>query len=184
METQTPISGSVRYSSNTPAQRNANKKYRETHKEKVNEQRRLYYKKKKEEDPTFLEIKRSKAREYYNKKKQDETAETKTEKIEDIKEDSKPAQEKSETPKEESKDDDKGTEGTETPTLTKPKLKRSPRKLKAVVDVVKSVIEPLEDPKSVEALATIEVLASDEAPKKPRKPRVKKVTITEEVKTE
>jgi hypothetical protein len=180
MENQTPISGSVRYSSNTPAQRNANKKYRENNKERVNEQRRLYYQKKKEQDPTFLEIKRSKAREYYNKKKQDETAETKAEKIEDIKEDSKAPPKKSETPKEESKDDDTGTEtGKEAP-ATPVKAKRT-RKLKAVVEAVKVVVE---DPKSVEALATSEVLASDEAPKKPRKPRVKKVSITEEVKTE
>jgi hypothetical protein len=176
METQTPISGSVRYSSNTPAQRNANKKYRENHKEKVNEQRRLYYLKKKEQDPTFLEIKRSKAREYYNKKKSDETTETKTEEVAHTEKDSKVEHEEPKTPKEEPKTDAEGTTPPETPV----KAKRT-RKLKAVADVVKLVIE--ETPQ-VEALATDEVLASDEAIKKPRKPRVKKVVISEEVKTE
>jgi hypothetical protein len=176
METQTPISGSVRYSSNTPAQRNANKKYRENHKEKVNEQRRLYYLKKKEQDPTFLEIKRSKAREYYNKKKSDETTETKTEAVEDTEKDTKDKHEESETPKEKSDVVTEGTKKAETPI----KPKRS-RKLKAVVDAVKLVIE--ETPQ-VEALATDKVLAPDEAIKKPRKPRVKKVVISEEVKTE
>jgi len=180
MESQTPISGSVRYSSNTPAQRNANKKYRENNKERVNQQRRVYYQKKKEQDPTFLELKRSKAREYYNKKKLDETTETKTEEVAHTEKDTKIEHEESETSKEESKTDAEGTTQVETP--VKPKRTR---KLKAVADVVKLVIEPLvEDPKSVEALATIEVLASDEAIKKPRKPRVKKVVITEEVKTE
>jgi hypothetical protein len=167
METQTPISGSIRYSSNTPAQRNANKKYRENNKERVNEQRRVYYQKKKEQDPTFLEVKRSKAREYYNKKKLDETCEVKTEKVEDIEKDTKTPTEKSETPKEEHETIVEGTKGTETP--TKPKRTR---KLKAVADAVKLVVE--EEPK-VELLATSEVMASDEAPKKPRKPRVKKV---------
>jgi len=177
MEIQTPITGSVRYSSNTPAQRNANRKYRENNKERVNEQRRIYYQKKKEQDPTFLELKRSKAREYYNKKKLDETTETKVEEIKATKEDSETPQEESETPKEELKDVDKGTvagkENKDTP--TKPKRTR---KLKSVVDVVKVIVDEPE-PVSVEALATSEVLASDEAIKKPRKPRVKKV---EEVK--
>lgn len=175
MDSQTPISGSVRYSSNTPAQRNANKKYRENNKERVNEQRRVYYQKKKDVDPTFLEIKRSKAREYYNKKKLDETTETKTEEIEHTEEDSKVEHEESETPKEEPKTDAEGTTTVETP--VKPKRTR---KLKTVADIVKLVIE---EPQ-VEALATSEVLASDEAIKKPRKPRVKKVEITEEVKAE
>ena len=182
MDLQTAISGSVRYSSNTPAQRNANKKYRENNKERVNEQRRVYYQKKKEQDPTFLEIKRSKAREYYNKKKSDETTETKNEEVAYTEEDSKVEHEEPETPKEEPKTDAEGTAPPETPV----KAKRT-RKLKAVAEVVKLVIEPLEIVESiepVEALATSEVLASDEATKKPRKPRVKKVTITEEVKTE
>lgn len=180
MDSQTPISGSVRYSSNTPAQRNANKKYRENNKERVNEQRRVYYQKKKELDPTFLEIKRSKAREYYNKKKSDETTETKTEEVAHTEEDSKVEHEEPKTPKEELKTDEEGTTPPETPV----KAKRT-RKLKAVVDVVKLVIEetPQEETPQIEALATDEVLASDEAIKKPRKPRVKKV-ISEEVKTE
>jgi hypothetical protein len=179
MDSQSPISGSVRYSSNTPAQRNANKKYRENNKERVNEQRRVYYQKKKEQDPTFLEIKRSKAREYYNKKKSDETTETKTEEVAHTEKDSKVEHAEPETPKEESKTDAEGTTPPETPV----KAKRT-RKLKTVADVVKLVIEEPKEEIQVEALATDEVLAPDEAIKKPRKPRVKKVVISEEVKTE
>lgn len=166
MDSQSAISGSVRYSSNTPAQRNANKKYRENNKERVNEQRRVYYQKKKELDPTFLEIKRSKAREYYNKKKSDETTEIKIEEIGHTEEDSKVENTEPKTPEEEIK-----IENTETTSTENPVKAKRVRKLKVVTDVVRLVIE---EPK-VEALATDEVLASDEAIKKPRKPRVKKV---------
>lgn len=172
MDSQTPISGSVRYSSNTPAQRNANKKYRENNKERVNEQRRVYYQKKKEQDPTFLEIKRSKAREYYNKKKSDETTEIKIEEIGHTEEDSKVENAELETTNEKTKIEAEETTSTENP--VKPKRTR---KLKAVADVVKLVIE---EPQ-VEALATDEVLASDEPIKKLRKPRAKKVVIDETV---
>ncbi len=59
----------VRYSSYTPAQKKATKKYRENNKDKVNEQRKKYYQIRKEKDPQFLEYKRTKAKEYYMKKK-------------------------------------------------------------------------------------------------------------------
>ena len=65
----------VKYSSYTEAQKNATKKYRANNKEKVNEQRKLYYKARKEKDPNFLEYKRQKAKEYYNKKKEDKPEE-------------------------------------------------------------------------------------------------------------
>ena len=51
------------------AQKRATKKYRESNKEKVNEQRKKYYNERKDKDPDFLEYKRNKAREYYQKKK-------------------------------------------------------------------------------------------------------------------
>ena len=53
----------------TEAQKRATKKYRENNKEKVNEQRKKYYQNRKAKDPTFLEYKRNKAKEYYTKKK-------------------------------------------------------------------------------------------------------------------
>jgi hypothetical protein len=59
------------YSSYTPAQKKASQLYRLNNKEKINAQRKKYYQKRKESDPTFLEYKRIKAREYYEKKKLD-----------------------------------------------------------------------------------------------------------------
>ena len=56
-------------SSYSEAQKRATKKYRESNKEKVNEQRKKYYLNRKEKDPNFLEYKRIKAKEYYQKKK-------------------------------------------------------------------------------------------------------------------
>lgn len=61
----------VKYSSYTPAQKKASQLYRQNNKEKINAQRKRYYQKRKESDPTFLEYKRVKAREYYEKKKLD-----------------------------------------------------------------------------------------------------------------
>ena len=60
----------IRYSSYTPAQKRATQKYRNDNKDKVNEQRKKYYQSRKESDPTFLEYKRAKAKEYYTKAKQ------------------------------------------------------------------------------------------------------------------
>jgi len=57
------------YSSYTEAQKRATKKYRENNKEKVNLQRKKYYEERKVKDPSFLEQKRNKAKEYYLKKK-------------------------------------------------------------------------------------------------------------------
>jgi hypothetical protein len=59
----------VKYSSYTPAQKKASQLYRQNNKEKINLQRKKYYQKRKESDPTFLEYKRIKAKEYYEKKK-------------------------------------------------------------------------------------------------------------------
>lgn len=59
----------IRYSSYTPAQKRATQKYRNDNKDKVNEQRKKYYQTRKETDPTFLEYKRAKAKEYYTKAK-------------------------------------------------------------------------------------------------------------------
>tara|TARA_R110000868_G_scaffold377101_1_gene642379 strand:- start:139 stop:552 length:414 start_codon:yes stop_codon:yes gene_type:complete len=59
----------VKYSSYTDAQRKATQKYRCNNREKVNEQRKKYYKVRKDADPSFLEYKRTKAREYYQRKK-------------------------------------------------------------------------------------------------------------------
>ena len=61
----------VKYSSYTPAQKKASQLYRQNNKEKINEQRKKYYQTKKLNDPTFLEYKRIKAKEYYEKKKLD-----------------------------------------------------------------------------------------------------------------
>lgn len=57
------------YSSYTPAQKKATTKYRTENKEKVNEQRKKYYKERVEKDPNFLDYKRDKAKEYYSRKK-------------------------------------------------------------------------------------------------------------------
>jgi len=61
----------VKYSSYTPAQKKASQLYRQNNKVKINEQRKKYYQTKKLNDPTFLEYKRIKAKEYYEKKKLD-----------------------------------------------------------------------------------------------------------------
>jgi hypothetical protein len=53
----------------TEAQKRATKKYRENHKEKVNEQRKKYYNERVKTDPEFVEYKRMKSREYYHRKK-------------------------------------------------------------------------------------------------------------------
>lgn len=62
-------SNDVRYSSYTQAQKRATQKYRESNKEKMNEQRKKYYEVRKESDPEFLAYKRQKAKEYYQRKK-------------------------------------------------------------------------------------------------------------------
>ena len=59
----------VKYSSYTEAQKKATQKYRIENKEKVNLQRKNYYIDRKEKDPSFLDYKRLKAREYYIKRK-------------------------------------------------------------------------------------------------------------------
>ena len=70
MENTEPVEKIViKYSSYTPAQKRATQKYRQNNKEKVNEQRKKYYKARKEKDPEFLEYKRNKAKEYYQRKK-------------------------------------------------------------------------------------------------------------------
>jgi hypothetical protein len=51
------------------AQRKATKKYRDNNKEKVNNQRKEYYKNRITTDPEFVEYKRQKAKEYYHRKK-------------------------------------------------------------------------------------------------------------------
>jgi hypothetical protein len=61
----------TKYSSYTPAQKRASQLYRQKNKDKINEQRKKYYQNKKSSDPTFLEYKRMKAKEYYEKKKLD-----------------------------------------------------------------------------------------------------------------
>lgn len=53
----------------TDAQKRATQKYRENNKDKINAQRKKYYQERKEKDPSFLEYKRQKAKEYYAKKK-------------------------------------------------------------------------------------------------------------------
>jgi len=86
----------IKYSSYTPAQKKASQLYRQNNKEKINAQRKRYYQKRKENDPTFLEYKRVKAREYYEKKKLDkvvkplDTPEVKEEVEVVIKEEEKP----------------------------------------------------------------------------------------------
>ena len=57
----------------TEAQKKATKKYRETNKSKVNEQRKKYYHDRVKNDPDFVEYKRQKAREYYQRKKQEKS---------------------------------------------------------------------------------------------------------------
>jgi len=61
----------IKYSSYTPAQKKASQQYRQKNKDKINIQRKKYYQNRKLNDPTFLEYKRIKAREYYEKKKLD-----------------------------------------------------------------------------------------------------------------
>ena len=52
----------IKYSSYTPSQKKATQKYRELNKDKINEQRKEYYKQRKDSDPDFLEYKRNKAK--------------------------------------------------------------------------------------------------------------------------
>ena len=69
MDNSEPKEIIVKYSSYTDAQRKATQKYRSNNKDKVNEQRKKYYRLRKEADPSFLEYKRTKAKEYYLRKK-------------------------------------------------------------------------------------------------------------------
>ena len=77
----------VKYSSYTDAQKKATKKYRSNNRDKVNEQRKKYYIERKLNDPTFLEYKRTKAKEYYIRKKviKDSEIDKKDEIIEEVK---------------------------------------------------------------------------------------------------
>jgi hypothetical protein len=115
----------VKVSTYTEAQKNATKKYRANNKEKVNEQRKLYYKARKEKDPQFLEYKRLKAKEYYEKKKSivseilDIPPPPKLVRTESKLEDVLPVISTSESEPE-----------ITSPPLEKPKLKRSKRKVK------------------------------------------------------
>ena len=52
------------------AQKRATHKYRTKNKDKINQQRKVYYEARKAKDPTFLEYKRLKAKEYYNRRKE------------------------------------------------------------------------------------------------------------------
>ena len=65
----------VKYSSYTEAQKKATQKYRNNNRDKVNEQRKKYYKERCENDPNFLLYKRAKAKEYYLRKKEKEVIE-------------------------------------------------------------------------------------------------------------
>jgi len=58
----------VIYSSYTPAQARAIKKYRQNNKERINELQKKYYDERKD-DEAFLQMKRNKAREYYYRRK-------------------------------------------------------------------------------------------------------------------
>lgn len=165
MISQEPISGGVKYSSYTQAQKNASKKYRANNRDRVNEQRKAYYKLRKESDPQFLEVKRAKAREYYLKKKGQDPEDVKQEK-EEVKTD-----EEAKTD-EEVKTDEETIIITATPTTpVKPKRTRKP---KTVVTEEPVVIEPLTEPLITDALSVVE-----EVVKKTRKPRVKKEVKTE-----
>ena len=68
------------------AQKRASKKYLETNRVKINEQRIRYYNDRKAKDPNFLKYKRDKAKEYYNKhiKKPKENKEIIQEDVKDI----------------------------------------------------------------------------------------------------
>jgi hypothetical protein len=66
----TELPREIIYSSYTESQKKATLKYREKNKDKVNEQRKIYYQQRKETDPDFLNYKRAKSREYYQRKKE------------------------------------------------------------------------------------------------------------------
>ena len=66
----TELPKEIIYSSYTESQKKATLKYREKNKDKVNEQRKIYYQQRKETDPEFLNYKRAKSREYYQRKKE------------------------------------------------------------------------------------------------------------------
>jgi hypothetical protein len=66
----TELPKEIIYSSYTESQKKATLKYREKNKDKVNEQRKIYYQQRKENDPEFLNYKRAKSREYYQRKKE------------------------------------------------------------------------------------------------------------------
>lgn len=51
------------------AQKRAIKKYMDNNREKINAQRREYYKTKRDTDPNYVKYKRDKAKEFYNRKK-------------------------------------------------------------------------------------------------------------------
>jgi glutaredoxin 2 len=134
----------TKYSSYTDAQKRATQKYRSNNKDKVNEQRKKYYQQRKESDPSFLEYKRQKAREYYQKKKLTKTElfeEHYQQNLTDVLEQNtpevtneplpEPITELENKPLQEELVSDEPIETVE----VKPKKKRAPRKKKDVVDV-------------------------------------------------
>jgi glutaredoxin 2 len=134
----------TKYSSYTDAQKRATQKYRSNNKDKVNEQRKKYYQQRKESDPSFLEYKRQKAREYYQKKKLTKTElfeEHYQQNLTDVLEQNtpevtneplpEPIMELENKPLQEELVLDEPIETVE----VKPKKKRAPRKKKVVEDV-------------------------------------------------
>jgi len=85
MDNSEPKEIIVKYSSYTDAQRKATQKYRSNNKDKVNEQRKKYYRLRKEADPSFLEYKRTKAKEYYLRKKASLASSNKIDFIDEVK---------------------------------------------------------------------------------------------------
>jgi hypothetical protein len=134
----------VIYSSYTESQKKATLKYREKNRDKVNEQRKLYYKQRKENDPQFLEYKRTKSREYYQRKKSEKEVDVR---IDEPKEEEKVIEEESVI---ETKPIEEVNEVKEKPKRTKkvkiPELEPQP-------EVIKSELiefdKPLEDDNAV-----------------------------------
>lgn len=145
----------TKYSSYTDAQKRATQKYRSNNKDKVNEQRKKYYQQRKESDPSFLEYKRQKAREYYQKKKL-----TKTELFEEHYQQNLTDVLEQNTP-----------EATNEPDILKNGFVESPEQLPEPITELEN--KPLqEELVSDEPIETVEV-----KPKKKRAPRKKKDVV-------
>ena len=177
----------IKYSSYTEAQKRATQKYRQTNKEKVNLQRKVYYQMRKEKDPDFLLYKRQKAKEYYLRKKEykksikEELNEPLTEVIEEVK----PVKVKRERKKKEPKIEpiiEKNNQPDEAEKVkeSKRKPKTAKENKKIIMDLLDGRLGELEKKPKIEEIIPEPIIEAE--PEKVKKEKIKKVKKIKKIK--